>query len=156
MARKVTRTWYNKKLGKYVTKTYEYNHPSKKGLTLVDKRGRILTKNVNTFKDSILNNTEFNEPQKRALIDDLNMYIQERHKHKNKLTTTGFMGTQSNSDITRFLANAGYSVEELASEIGENENDILNETNWYDNMLHINGRTFKFNWTYTGNFIEEI
>lgn len=156
MARKVTRTWYNKKLGKYVTKTYEYNHPSKKGLTLVDKRGRILTKNVNTFKDSILNNTEFNEPQKRALIDDLNMYVQERHKHKNKLTTTGFMGTQSNSDITRFLANAGYSVEELASEIGENENDILNETNWYDNMLHINGRTFKFNWTYTGNFIEEI
>lgn len=156
MARKVTRTWYNKKLGKYVTKTYEYNHPSKKGLTLVDKRGRILTKNVNTFKDSILNNTDFNEPQKRALIDDLNMYVQERHKHKNKLTTTGFMGTQSNSDITRFLANAGYSVEELASEIGENENDILNETNWYDNMLHINGRIFKFNWTYTGNFIEEI
>lgn len=156
MARKVTRTWYNKKLGKYITKTYEYNHPSKKGLTLVDKRGRILTKNVNTFKDSILNNTEFNEPQKRALIDDLNMYIQERHKHKNKLTTTGFMGTQSNTDITRFLANAGYSVEELAGEIGENEDEILNENNWYDNMLHINGRTFKFNWTYTGNFIEEI
>lgn len=156
MARKVTRTWYNKKLGKYITKTYEYNHPSKKGLTLVDKRGRILTKNVTTFKESILNNTDFNEPQKRALIDDLNMYIQERHKHKNKLTTTGFMGTQSNTDITRFLANAGYSVEELAGEIGENENDILNENNWYDNMLHINGRTFKFNWTYTGNFIEEI
>ena len=156
MARKVTRTWYNKKLGKYITKTYEYNHPSKKGLTLVDKRGRILTKNVTTFKESILNNTDFNEPQKRALIDDLNMYVQERHKHKNKLTTTGFMGTQSNTDITRFLANAGYSVEELAGEIGENEDEILNENNWYDNMLHINGRTFKFNWTYTGNFIEEV
>lgn len=156
MAKHVKVPYYRKKTGTWVTYEYTYEHKSKKGLTLVDKRGRILTKNVTTFKESILNNTDFNEPQKRALIDDLNMYIQERHKHKNKLTTTGFMGTQSNTDITRFLANAGYSVEELASEIGENEDEILNENNWYDNMLHINGRTFKFNWTYTGNFIEEI
>lgn len=156
MAKTVKRTWFNKKTGQLVTKTYTYEHKSKRGLTLVDKRGRIMQKNINKFKDTINDNPNYTEGEKITLISDLNAVVNRKHLDKVKLTTNGFMGIQQEEAIPRFFVNAGYSPEEFANEIGEAIEDVLDENNWVDEQLIINGRVFKFNWTYTGNFFEEL
>ena len=125
-------------------------------MTLVDKKGRAIKKNIERFKDSILNNTNYTTAEKRMLIADIDVEVDVRKRNKSKLTTSGFMGMQEETSIARFFTNAGWSVEEFADEIDEDINDILNENNWQNGQLYINGRTFKFNWTYTGNLFEEI
>ena len=140
----------------WITRTYQYSHKSKRGLTLVDKRGRILRKNVERFKESIINNGNYNEAEKRMLLADLNATIKQRHYDERKLTTSGFIGKQQSDATTRFLANAGYSVEEFAEEIGVDIDDILDTNNWKDGILSIGNRHFRFNWTYTGEFYEEF
>ena len=154
--RTVVRKYYSKKQGKMVTKIYTYEHPSKKGLTLVDKRGRIMHKNIERFKQTIIDNTDYNEAQKRTLLADLEAYVEVRHDNKKKLTTQGFLGHQESDAITRFLTNAGYSIEEFAEEADVDIEDVVNPDNWHDNFFIAAGRTFKFNWTYTGSFFEEV
>lgn len=154
--RVVVRTWFNKKTGKSVTRTYTYAHKSKKGLTLVDKRGRILKKNVERFEDTILNSPNYTDAEKRMLIADLKATIKQRKHDTRKLTTSGFMGKQEQNAITRFLANAGYSVDEFADEIGVSVDDVLEKTNWSDGIFKVDNRSFRFNWTYTGQFYEEF
>ena len=155
-SRTVVRKWYSKRQGRWVTKTYHYTHKSKKGLTLVDKRGRTLKKNVERFKQSILDNPNYNEAEKRMLIADLNATIKQRKLDARKLTTSGFMGKQESDATTRFLANAGYSVDEFADELGVDIDDVLDQDNWHDGILTIGDRSFRFNWTYTGQFYEEF
>lgn len=154
--RVVVRTWFSKKTGKYVTRTYTYAHKSKKGLTLVDKRGRILKHNIERFEESIRNNTNYDEAYKRMLLADLKATVKQRKKDTRKLTTSGFMGKQEQNAIVRFLANAGYSVEEFADEINVDIDDVLDEDNWSDGIFKVGNRSFKFNWTYTGQFYEEF
>ena len=156
MAKVVTRTWFSKKKGTYVTKTYEYEHKSKKSLTLVDNRGRVMKKNVNKFKESIMNNTDFTSCQKIMLLADVDVEVAVWKENKTNLTVSGFLGMQEQNSISRFLTNAGWSVEEFANAIGVDEEEVLDESNWNDGLFYVGDRTFKFNWTYTGNFYEEI
>ena len=152
-SRTVVRTYWSKKKNQYVTKTYTYAHPSKKGLTLVDKNGRVMNKNVERFKQAILDNTDYSEAKKRTLLADLNATIKQRKSDKNRLTTSGFLGKQESNDIVRFLTNAGYSVDEFAEELEISIDDVLDTSNWNNGIFM---GIYKFNWTYTGNFVERI
>ncbi len=94
--RKVTRTYYSKRLGKIVTKTYTYGEgKSRRGLTLVGKDGKITPnskKNVLKFKESIDNNPFLSRAEKITLKNKLDALIKVRHDSGKKLTTTGFYG----------------------------------------------------------------
>ena len=160
MSRVVKRTYFSKKLGKNVTKTYTYNkkyiykHKSKKGYVLVDKRGRIIQKNVEIMKAAIQSG-DYSEAQKITLTADLHAIVRRRKMNRKKLTTRGFMGIQAKDNITRLLVNAGYSPEEFSEETGISEDDIMNPDNWKDGKFRFKDRTISFNWTYTGNFWRE-
>lgn len=154
--RTVVRRYWSKRKNEWVTKTYTYAHKSKRGLVLVDKRGRVVSKNVERFRESIINNASYDEATKRVLLADLGATIQQRKYDRKKLTTSGFMGKQEEDQITRFLTNAGYSPDEFAEELGVDIDEIMDTSNWTDGMLIIGGRKWRFNWTYTGNFAEEI
>lgn len=129
--RRVKRTYFSKKLGTYVTKEYTYGQgKSRRGLTLVGKSGRLNHKNIDKFVQSIDNNTLLNDAEKVTLKNELNALIKVRHENGKKLTTTGFYGWKEEKEINRLLTNAGYTAEELASEIGVTEEDILDAANW--------------------------
>ena len=150
--KKVVRTYYSKKAGGFVTKVYEYKHKSSRGYVLVDKRGRVNKKNYAAYKASMENDPRFN----RTDIIDLDNYIKIKAKNKEKLTTSGYEGHIADYKADRYFANAGYSIENFTLETGLDEEDVRDENNWNGNTLNIAGRTFVFDFTYTGNFWEEV
>lgn len=125
-----------------------------KDYVLVDKRGRIIQKNVDRMKDAIQSG-DYSEAQKMTIIADLNATVRERKKNHKKLTTRGFMGERADDSISRFLVNAGYSPEEFSEETGISEDDIMNPDNWKDGKFRFKDRTISFTWTYTGDFWRE-
>ena len=152
--RRVTRTYWSKKKNQFVTKVYQYKSTSRRGKTLVGKTGRVNQKNIDAFKEQI-RNSNANEAEKRTLIADLDALVHQRHNSKKKLTTTGFLGKMRRDAPSRFLSNAGYSTEEFAEETGLDEADILDPRNWEHGILTVDGRHFKFSFTYTGELYEE-
>lgn len=144
MARKIKRTWYSKKLGKTITKEYTYEHKSRKGKTLVDKNGRINKKNVDKVKQDINSREDLDESEKRALTVNLDALVDQRKQDKRKLTTNGFYGTMSESNVGRMLSNAGYSVEEVSEMYNIDENALLDEDNW-------NGEKFTYKYKEKGS-----
>ena len=157
MNRKITRTWTTKS-GITKTKTYTYagRGKSRRGLTLVGKNGKINKKNVEKFKDEIRNDNSLTTAEKQGFIADLNIMTKQRAGEGRKLTTTGFYGELSSSRINRLLANAGYSVEEAAMELGINEADILNAANWSGDVFSYGGKNWSVKFTYTGSLFTLI
>lgn len=153
--RRVTRTYWSKKKNSFVTKVYEYKSTSRRGKTLVGKSGRVNQKNVDAFKEQIRQSSK-NEAEKRTLIADLDALVHQRHNSKKKLTVSGFLGKMRRDAPSRFLTNAGYSVEEFAEETGLDEADILDPRHWNHGLLTVGNRRFKFKFTYTGELYEEL
>lgn len=157
MNRKVTRTWTTKS-GITKTKTYVYKGTgkSRRGLTLVGKNGKINKKNVQKFKDQIKADTSLTTAEKQGFIADLNIMTKQRMAEGRKLTTTGFYGELQSSKVTRLLANAGYSSEEAAMELGISETDILNTSNWNGDVFSFGGASYLIKFTYTGSLFTKI
>lgn len=129
---------------------------SKRGLTLVGKNGRITPnskKNVEAFKRAIMESNDYTAKEKKTLINKLDARVYNAHKTGKKLTTTGFLGSQEVNKIDRLLANAGYSADELAGEIGVTEDDILNEANWKNDVFM--GK-WKLSFNYTSSILKAI
>lgn len=154
MNKQIKRTYYSKKLDKYVTKIYNYSGKSRRGLTLVGKNGKITAnskKNVEAFEKWIKNNPTYNDAEKRTLINDLRARVLVYHQNHMKLTSSGFMGAQQDDSITRLLTNLGYTSQELADEYDLPESAILNAENWQGDTFSWNGLIFQINFTYTGS-----
>lgn len=138
----------------YKTKGYR---PSKRGLTLVGKNGRITPnskKNVEKFKQMINERKDLSEKDKIDLLADVDAYVFDAHRNGRKLTTNGFLGKKYAKDsITRMLTNAGYSVDEFAKEAGVSEEEVMNEDNWKDSMFM---GMFEINFQYTGSIIRYV
>lgn len=139
----VTRTYYSKKAGGYVTKVYEYDAATyrrgtgayaRKGYNLItkSKSGQlsIRKKNVEKFKKEILKDPNLTPQLQQFLADDLDSYIAQRAKEGKTLTSTGYLGVISSTSIDRFFANMGRTAEEAAFELGVNINDLTNDSNW--------------------------
>lgn len=145
----VTRTWIRAD-GTVVTRTYTYESGrSRRGKVLVSAKGVVNKKNVDNYKEEILNSSISNA-EKRTLLSDLDARIRERKRNKKKLTTTGFVGLQQEGKIERLLANAGYSTEELAAEFELSEKELLNPDNWEGNIFTAGAAQYEFKFSYTG------
>ena len=138
----------------YKTKGYR---PSKRGLTLVGKGGRITPnskKNVEKFKQMIRERKDLSMKKKEDMLADVDALVFEYSRKGKKLTTNGFLGQKTAKDsITRMLTNAGYSVEEFAKEAGVSEEEVMNENNWNDSMFM---GMFEINFQYTGSIIRYV
>ena len=144
--RVVKRRWFSKKQNTWIEKTYVYEDGrSTKGKILVNKQGKINEKNVEKYKETIINNANLSEEAKRQLMDVLNQTINLRKDHIKELTTSGFRSLRINDPITRMFSNAGYSVEEVAEEYGLNVDDLLDQKNW-------NGSIYKGEWEFIFNY----
>ena len=152
MARMVrVRSWYSKKLGKTITKTYIYEHKSTRGKTLVGKNGKVNKKNVDEFIKEINNNPELSAVQKRTMVNELRAEIRDRVHNNKKLTTTGFAGQRADTDVERMFYNVGIDPEEIAAEQNIDILDLIDKRNWAGDVFTINGVKYKFSFTYTGN-----
>lgn len=150
----IKRTW-TRKDGTVVVKYYERGK-SRRGLTLVGKGGKINKKNLQKFKDEINKDTSLTTAEKQGFIADAEIMAKQRAKEGRKLTTTGFYGELQSSKISRLLANAGYSSEEAALELGVNEADILNAANWSGDVFSFGGKNWSVKFTYTGSLFTLI
>lgn len=158
----VTRTWMRKD-GTVITKTYSYGQgKSRRGKTLITKSGKLNKKNINAYKAEIDANTKLNPLEKRTLKNDLDVYLKQRlieskNKANRRLTTTGFEGWLGQTKIETMLANAGYSTEDAAAELGISEADILDESRWSnDEFTSASGAKYKFKFQYTGSAFERV
>lgn len=156
--KKVVRRWTTKS-GVVKTKVYEYAHKSTKGLTLINKKGVVIKSNVEKFKATI-DAGSGSDVQKRRLKADLDNYIRLRKGQKRALTTKGFMGHLEENLLERMFVNVGWSSVELAEALDIEEDELLDMANWTisdaESYFKVNGKTYKFNWTYTGNVLEEV
>lgn len=137
----------------YKTKGYR---PSKRGLTLVGKGGRITPnskKNVEKFKEMIRERKDLSRREKKSMIADVDAYVFDAHRDGKKLTTNGVLSRYAEDSITRMLTNAGYSVDEFAKEAGVSEEEVMNENNWKDGMFM---GMFEINFQYTGSIIRYV
>lgn len=152
----VKRTWTTKS-GITKTKSYTYGvGKSRRGKVLVSKSGTLNKKNIQAFKDEINNSKKYSAAEKRALIADLNIIIKQRQKSNRKLTTTGFVGEIEDKAISRMFANAGYSAEEAARELGVTEAEILDKRNWSGETFTLGSVAYQFKFNYTGSVFEKI
>lgn len=166
----VTRRYYSKKLGSYVTKTYSYNkqykykHKSTRGRVITDKMGRVHQKNLDAYLESVRKEARtrgLNDREILSLEHRIKALVKQKHDSRTRITTNGLTSKlirkgKDDSKIKKFLANAGYSPEDMAYELKVDEEEILNPNNWNNDMFTFNGRIWQFNFTYTGNFFVEL
>ena len=129
-----------------------YRQKSRKSAVLVDKQGRIHHKAVDAFKDKIDADDSLTAKGKRYLKADLVNYIKqaEGEKRSHSMTVNSFLAHNNKDKTSRMLANLGYDPSSLADELGVSEEDVLNGT-FTDNTFEVAGKTFSFEFRYTGN-----
>ena len=154
--KRVKRTYYSKRKDEWITKEYNYTGKSRRGLTLVGKGGRITSnskKNVEKFIKSIKENPQYNEAEKRTLINDVRTQVLAYSSEGKKLTTTGFMGLQEEQKIPRMLVNLGYTSSELSAWYDIPEEEILNNDNWSGDTFTYGGIAYLVQFNYTGDVL---
>lgn len=143
----VKRTYYSRKQGKYITKTYEYKRDkAKKSLLLIGKHGKIYKERLDNFLSNL---SEMDKYEALVHIDyakDKNMQLSER-KLKAML---------SDNKIDRMLINLGRSAEDLATEIGVSAEDIYNEKNWKGGQFISGDNAYEVDFTYTGTIFKKV
>lgn len=140
------------KIYSYDASKYVYRHKSTRGLTLVGKGGRVDKKNIQKFKDSIDANSSYTAAEKRFLKADLDAMVAQKHKAKEKMTTSGFLGHLSKNKISKMFTNAGYSTADVAAEYSLSEAELLDEKNWKGDVFTTSaGISYTFKFTYQGD-----
>lgn len=129
-----------------------YRQKSRKSAVLVDKQGRIHHKAVNALKAKIDADDTLTAMEKRYLKADLDNYTKqaEGDKRSHSMTENSFLAHNKEDKTSRMLANLGYDPSSLADELGVSEEDVLNGT-FSDNTFEVAGKTFSFEFRYTGN-----
>ena len=147
MKKVVTRTYYNKKLGEFVTKTYEYEYSKAKiSPLLVDKNGKVYENRVKEF-------TKDMDVYDKAEVEQ---YIKFYSQHKKRVRMRTIQSKMADSAIEKMIINTGRSAGELASEIGVDEADLLDEMNWDGSNFVFNGAVYSFEFKYTGALFTRV
>ena len=134
--RTITRKYFSKKLGKQVTKTYQYDiskYSSRRTKTkelLVTKAGKV---HEDRLKEFIKNMSPTEQNEVKRLV------INAKSKGK-RLTTRSVISQLQDDQRIKMLINAGYTVDEGLAELGVSKLEYLNEENW-DGSIFRNPRT---------------
>ena len=160
MAKTVKRSYYSKKLGKVVTKTYTYDKPAKRKVskeykgTLIYKNGKINKKLLEQLKKTM-------SSDKYADLDEAvtSYYFNEKYKDK-RLTVQSAKAYAASNKIESFIINTGYTVDELVNEINAKYSAnidveyILNAEHWNNgNLILPSGQQVEFQFRYEGSIL---
>lgn len=147
--KKVKRTYYNKKLGKMITKTYEYDMSRytgrrKKSLLIVGKNGRI-------YEDRL--KTVLAETDDIATKQDIKAIVKQSVRRNEKLSIKSLLSKASSNKIEKMFINAGYTEAEIIEELGVTAEDLYNEENWQNSTFNFGGKAYDFVFSYVGKVL---
>lgn len=120
----VTKTYYQKKTGTWVTKTYTYDYKKKragKSLTLVGKGGKEYKDRIKDVIDS------YSDPADKA---DIRAIVKQSIRDEEKLSIRKLTSKLAMTKYEKMLINAGYSIPEFEKEYGIKFSDWSNPKNW--------------------------
>lgn len=154
--KRVKRTWWSKRQGKYITKVYEYE-------TVKTASGKVTTKSTSrrrsklivgkngVYKDRL--NDLIKATPDPAMQAEIRAKINESLRKKETLTVKKLLSRISDSKIERAFINAGYTEKEILEELGVPRDVLFDEANWDGSVFNYNGETYDFQFTYTGNVL---
>ena len=167
--KRVIRRYYSKKLGEYVEKTYEYKeYKNVRTTKLFDvKSGHYVLreKEWNEFINKIKNDDSMTGAEKITVKNDLerikNDILKGKSNYRNKsgrlrrIDESSMLARISENKLERFALNMGYSTQELADMLTDDnitvtEEDILNSKNWEKDTFSLGKNTWIFTFKYNG------
>lgn len=139
----------------------KYTRRTKKSKLLVGKNGRKYKNNIQELIDSISENDTYSFTEKLALKDMIDIYVNESHQLKTKMSINGFFGRLEMNRTDRLFRNLGYSTAEMADALGTSEDELREQSKWIEDSngkyLELpDGRRFEFEFTYTGSVFKEV
>lgn len=177
--RTVKRTYYSKKLGKKVTKIYQYEfkykRPPKGGLggygsqglaILQDKYGKKTKTYTELIKDIDKN---YSRPQATQIKDDLAQALSgaagEGVDYQMSTFFSHMQGMQFNEkdelvpskrNMLRYIYNMGGDPDELAGQIGVSTSELLDEDNWDGDEFSFGGRKYVLDVRYQDGIVRWV
>ena len=144
----VVRKYFSKRKNEWVTKTYKYNAPSP---LIINKRGKVYEDKLKRLRDSLSKDDQYELD--RRIVHQLAMY--NNYGENPRISERTLRSMISNSKIEKAIINTGYTSEELASELGIDVADLLDENNWDGSTFTFGGKTWDFEFRYDGSIMVE-
>ena len=142
----VVRKYFSKRKNEWVTKIYEYDTRAHSPL-IINKKGKVYEDKLKRLRDSL------SDPNDQAELD---LLIENQLYKKNpRISEKTLRSMISDSKIEKAIINTGYTAEELASELGIDVADLLDESNWSGSEFTFGGKTWDFEFKYDGSVMVE-
>lgn len=148
--KKVKRTYYSKKQGKYITKEYTYSYKQRRG----GKTKVLVGKNGKVYKDRI--NDVLNDIKDPATKADARARIKQAIRDSERLTERSLAAKISTDKYEKMLINAGYSVESFEAETGISFKDFSDKANWNGDVFTLGATTYIYKFNYEGNILTTV
>ena len=147
--RTVVRKYFSKRKNEWVTKTYEYNvHKAKRSDLIVGRTGKIYKDRLNALRSTLNTDDQYE-------LDLLILHQQAKAERgqDSRISERTLRSMLSESKIEKAIINTGYSVEELADELGISVADLLDENNWDGSTFTFGGSSWDFEFRYEGDIM---
>ena len=142
----VVRKYFSKRKNEWVTKTYEYDTRAHSPL-IINKKGKVYEDKLKRLRNSL------SDPNDQAELD---LLIENQLYKKNpRISEKTLRSMIADSKIEKAIINTGYTAEELASELGIDVADLLDEANWSGSEFTFGGKTWDFEFKYDGSVMVE-
>ena len=146
--RTVVRKYFSKRRNEWVTKTYEYNaKKAKRSDLIVGKSGKVYKDRLKKLRDSL---SDPNDQYELDLIIENQLY-----KKDPRISERTLRSMIADSKIEKAIINTGYTPDELATEMGIDVADLLDEANWSGSEFTFGGKTWNFEFRYDGSVMVE-
>ena len=142
----VVRKYFSKRKNEWVTKTYEYDTRAHSPL-IINKKGKVYEDKLKRLRNSL------SDPNDQAELD---LLIENQLYKKNpRISEKTLRSMIADSKIEKAIINTGYTADELASELGIDVADLLDEANWSGSEFTFGGKTWDFEFKYDGSVMVE-
>ena len=142
----VVRKYFSKRKNEWVTKTYEYDTRAHSPL-IISKKGKVYEDKLKRLRNSL------SDPNDQAELD---LLIENQLYKKNpRISEKTLRSMIADSKIEKAIINTGYTADELASELGIDVTDLLDENNWDGSEFTFGGKTWDFEFRYDGSVMTE-
>ena len=141
----VVRKYFSKRKNEWVTKTYEYDTRAHSPL-IINKKGKVYEDKLKRLRDSLNYMDQY----------ELDLLIENQLYKKNpRISEKTLRSMIADNKIEKAIINTGYTADELASELGIDVADLLDEANWSGSEFTFGGKTWDFEFKYDGSVMVE-
>lgn len=153
--KRIKRTWWSKSQGKYITKVYEYE-------TVKTASGKVTTKSRSRRSKLIIGKNGVYQDRLEELLRatpdpamraEIKAKVREAVRKNEKMTVKSLLSKISESKIEKAFINAGYTEQEILTELGVSRDVLFDEANWSGSEFRYGGEVYDFRFTYTGNVL---